>query len=172
MISIIWLNQFLFFISCPISVFFCFFFVFFLFCFLLCFEKLQVCSCMHACNDVVCGNTMLCEKANKKAKQKCYKQKQKQNTKTIIKPFHVLIFCRRFRIESFEELGYYKLRRVSEIFAETLGQVSFICYYFCFIFIFIFFAFFLPICLLQATAFFFWGPCFRMPHFAIPKNKI
>jgi len=37
-----------------------------------------------------------------------------------VKPLYLLVTGRNFRIESYEELGYYKLRRMSEIFAETV----------------------------------------------------
>eukprot|EP01084_Bolivina_argentea_P143264 251637_1 len=41
----------------------------------------------------------------------------------FLKPIYFIITCgRKLRSESFEELGYYKLRRVSEIFSESVLQ--------------------------------------------------
>eukprot|EP01083_Nonionella_stella_P083398 230608_1 len=41
----------------------------------------------------------------------------------FLKPIHFIVTCgRKLRSESFEELGYYKFRRVSEIFCESVMQ--------------------------------------------------
>ena len=41
----------------------------------------------------------------------------------FLKPIHFIATCgRKLRSESFEEIGYYKFRRVSEIFSESVCQ--------------------------------------------------